>query len=374
MEKEFIRILQCSDIHFDTPFLGLSQEEREMRKEELRETFSTIIELSKEKKVHLLLIPGDLFDNRRVSKITIDFIIEKLKSIPEVMIFIAPGNHDPYDNSSFYNIVKWPKNVYVFKDKIEKIYIDALKTYVYGVGFQNNHLDTSLLSGFNVKTEDDMFHIMVIHGDIVNECENSIYNPIYLSDIKNSNLHYLAIGHKHSYNFDKIGKTYYCYSGNPEGRSFNEVGEKGVVYVNLYKDFCESEFIPVCKRKYLVYKLDISDCNNYEKIKEKVLSLIDEVTRKKDIIRIILCGYISKEFLININLLKKKLQMYFHYIEFVDETKVNILESEFIKGSLRELYYKSLQERLGQAKDEPEKKILEEALILGLKALMDEEV
>lgn len=374
MKNEFIRILQCSDIHFDTPFLGLSLGESELRKEELRETFSNIIELTKEKKVHLLLIPGDLFDNRRVSKITIDFIIEKLKSIPEVMIFIAPGNHDPYDNSSFYNIIKWPKNVYVFKNKMEKVYIDALKTYVYGIGFQTNHIDSSLLNGFKLKTEDDLFHIMVIHGDVVNEGETSIYNPIYLSDIENSNLDYLAIGHKHGYSFNKIGKTHYCYSGNPEGRSFNEVGEKGVVYAKLYKDFCENEFIPVCKRRYLIYKLDISDCNNYEKIKEKLLSLIEEVTRKKDIIRIILCGYISKEFLININLLKKKLQMYFHYIEFVDETKVNILESEFINGSLRGIYYRSLQEKMGQAKDETEKNLLEEALILGLKALMDEEV
>lgn len=374
MRKEFIKILQFSDLHFDTPFLGLSLEESELRKEELRESFSRIVEIAKEKEVDIMLIAGDLFDNKRVSKITIDFIVEKIRIIPEIRIFISPGNHDPYDNNSFYNIIKWPENVYVFKNKIEKVYIDALKTCVYGVGFEKSHIESPLLKGFSLAENEERFNIMVLHGDVISKGDSSIYNPIYLEDIKNSNLDYLAIGHKHSYSFDRIGKTYYCYSGNPEGRSFNESGDKGIVYIKLHKDFCEKEFIITSKRRYLTIGLDISDCNNYEKIKDKVLCEVDEEIRKKDIVKIILTGNISKDFLINIKMLKKKIEQYFHYVDIVDETTINILENEFIEGSLRQIYSKALREKISQADGDEEKAILEDALIFGLKALMDMEV
>ena len=63
-----VKILHCSDIHFDTPFKELSKEIANNCREELLETFKRIIDLTIEENVQVLFIAGDLFDNFTVIK------------------------------------------------------------------------------------------------------------------------------------------------------------------------------------------------------------------------------------------------------------------------------------------------------------------
>lgn len=79
-----VKILHCSDIHFDTPFKELPKEIGTMRRAELRESFSKIINRGIDEKVDLVLLAGDLFDNDTIEKSTLTFIkdqIDKLKNI-----------------------------------------------------------------------------------------------------------------------------------------------------------------------------------------------------------------------------------------------------------------------------------------------------
>ena len=89
-------------------------------KNELLEVFKKIIDLVIEKKVEVLLIAGDVFDNLTVNRSTIFFIIEQLKRISNVYVFISPGNHDPYGEKSFYKLIDFPNNIYIFKGELEK--------------------------------------------------------------------------------------------------------------------------------------------------------------------------------------------------------------------------------------------------------------
>ena len=61
-----------------------------------------------EKEIDILLIAGDIFDNLSVNKTTLYFIKNCFENISKVKVFISPGNHDPFNEKSFYSIVDWP--------------------------------------------------------------------------------------------------------------------------------------------------------------------------------------------------------------------------------------------------------------------------
>ena len=117
MEK--IKIVHASDLHFDTPFKDVGEKQREINKEELKEVFVNIIHFCKDNSVDILLLAGDIFDNFSVNKNTIYFLENAFDKLDNTKVFISPGNHDPYGNNSFYKLVNWPDNVYIFKSGIE---------------------------------------------------------------------------------------------------------------------------------------------------------------------------------------------------------------------------------------------------------------
>ena len=66
-----VKIIHCSDFHFDTPFKEYEKNMAEKRREDLRETFANIIKMAREEGAQLILISGDVFDNSTVTYETI---------------------------------------------------------------------------------------------------------------------------------------------------------------------------------------------------------------------------------------------------------------------------------------------------------------
>lgn len=368
-----VKILHCADLHFDTPFAELSRNKSEGRKEDLRETFGKIIEIVKLEKVELLLVSGDLFDNTSVMQTTLDYIYKKFLEIPYTQIFLCPGNHDPYFQKSFYNTVKWPENVYVFDEKVNKISLPELNTCVYGIGFSNFHERKSLIENFLVHDE-FYINIMVLHGNLVRKGETSVYNPITIEDIGRSKLDYLALGHTHKYTgIKRVGDTFFAYSGCPEGRGFDEVGEKGVLIGEIGKGYCNLRFQETSKRKYFVEKIDISGVQTYEEIIQKINEQIKDIDKNNNLYKIYLIGEIREGFVINIDLIEGKLKEDFYFVKVIDYTQIMLdydaLENDF---SLKGIFIRNMREKIKQSFDEEEKRKLLKALKFGIRALEGE--
>lgn len=376
MEK--IKILHCGDLHFDTPFSDLNRDFSEIRREDLRETFGRIIDMAKKQEVKLLLITGDLFDNGSITKTTLDYIRKKLEDIKDIRVFISPGNHDPYNEKSFYSIVQWPENVHIFKNNLEEVTIEDLKLKVYGIGFSNAYERTSLIKNFKdeFSIDQDFINIMVLHGDIAQNNGYNDYNPITYEDIGESKMDYIALGHRHSFSgVLKEKNTYYAYSGNPEGRGFDETGEKGIIMGYVSKNLVDLNFIPICKRKYAVKEVSITDCDTYEEIIREIMKNIEDDHRKINLYKIMLKGEIHSDFIINKSVINEKLKGEFFYTKIIDDTNLkidyDILAREF---SLKGLYAKKMLEKIRECNDEKEKDKLINALKIGIRCLQDKEV
>ena len=370
-----VKILHCADLHFDTPFQGITAMGGEKRREDLRETFGKIVHRVRQENIPILLMAGDIFDSERVTKNTLLYLLDKLKEIPDTRIFISPGNHDPFTPKSFYSLLNWPDNVHIFKQGVERVMIPEWNACIYGAAFVKSHEQHCLIKNFTVENP-NLINLMVLHGDVIVKGQTSDYNPIQKEDIEKSGLDYLALGHKHSFaGLQKTGSTYWAYGGNPEGRGFDELGPKGVLVGQVGKGFCSLDFVEICKRRYCEERIDITGTITYEEILHKVKSIIKEEDRLKNLYKIVLTGEIDEDFTIYTSVLMDRLEEDFFFLKIEDHTKIalnpTIFETVF---SLKGIYSRKMMERMESAGEEREKEILQRALKLGIRVLEEGKV
>lgn len=369
-----IKILHAADIHFDTPFSGMTPKQALKSKEELKLVFEKIINLASEKQVDVILIAGDIFDNLSVNKSTLHFIKTCFEKIRNIYIFISPGNHDPFNEKSFYSIVEWPSNVYIFKGKMEKVFLEDLNTVVWGAGFNTTHVNKSLVK--EVKRVEGYNNIMVLHGEISISKDGNDYNPITEEEIAKSNMDYIALGHRHKFSeVKKVENTYYSYSGCPQGRGFDELDDKGVVLLELKEKYIESKFIRTSIRNYYEKEINIEECFGYSEVKNRILNGILNYDRKNNFYKIVLKGQVSEEFTINEDVLEELLKDDFYFVKVIDKSEIKLDINELIKGySLKSIFAKKIYEKLQKAETKDEREIITLALKIGLQSISGDEV
>ena len=95
-EKNNMKFIHMADMHFDSPFVNLSQIDTlgDFKRLEQRKAFKKIIEYIKENNIEYFFISGDLYENQYIKQSTIEYINNLFKEIPKTKIFISPGNHE----------------------------------------------------------------------------------------------------------------------------------------------------------------------------------------------------------------------------------------------------------------------------------------
>lgn len=369
-----IKIVHAADMHFDTPFREIGSKQAKINREELKETFKNIINFCNDNCVDIFLIAGDIFDNMTLNKETIFFLENVFISLKNTRVFISPGNHDPYGVESFYGLINWPKNVHVFKGKLEKVYLDDLNVNVWGAAFNERYQRESLLSDFSYSSNE--INIMLLHGEIVQGSEKNEYNPISIEEIKNSNMDYIALGHRHKFSgINKVSNTFYAYSGCIQGRGFDELGDKGIIYGEIYKNKVDLNFIRMSKRNYYIQEVDVSDVLGYLELKDKILNSISHKERMTNFYKVILKGEISEEFNINEEVLQSNLNNDFYYVKIKDKTSKKINIGKLSEGySLKGIFAKKMIEELNNINNEEDEEIIKMAFKYGIEALTDNEV
>ena len=104
-----MKFVHIADMHFDSPFVNLSNKENlgEIRRLDQRKAFKKVIEYIKENNIEFLFIAGDLYEQKYIRKSTIEYINNLFMQIPNTKIYITPGNHDPFIKNSYYNDFSW---------------------------------------------------------------------------------------------------------------------------------------------------------------------------------------------------------------------------------------------------------------------------
>lgn len=359
-----VKIVQSGDFHLDSPLALHHMEFRKKRREELLQAFSGIIDHSVKISADLLLLTGDIFDSKRVTQITLEFLHKEMDRFPG-RIFISPGNHDPYTSESPYAYHKFPDNTHVFRE-YEEIFIPELDCLVCGQGFTDLYEEENQLKGKTPVHEAEI-RILVMHGEVTTG--TNIYNPITRESIERSGFSYIALGHRHDFSgILKAGQTSYAYAGIPEGRGFDELGDKGIIVGSIYKDGTNLSFRKMNRRSYRQLPVDVSDVLTTDEITRRILSQIEQ---KNDIYKITLTGEVPSYVSINVSDIEKELEYKLSDFSLTDRTMVKDRFEAFGDNTLKGLFMRTIEEKREASTSDAA--LLEEAANLGLRILSQED-
>ena len=352
-----IKLIHCADLHLDSPFAGLAPEQAALRRAEQRDLLDRLCDLAQDEGADLVLLSGDLFDSRQIYRETVDALAAALGRVP-VPVFLAPGNHDPYGPLSPYALPIWPDNVHIFTSSVpEGVDLPSLGCTVYGAAFTSEHPARSPLVGFHAP-RDGRVHLMTLHGDV----GGTDYGPLSVSDIADSGLTYLALGHVHQTGgLQRAGDTFWAYSGCPEGRGFDETGDKGALVVTI-DGGVTAEFRPLCRRRYHVITADLTGAADALTAVESVLPR----DARQDVVRLELRGQFAME-PSALDSLRASLAGRFYALDIRDHTLMpRDLWARAGEDSLTGLFLRAMQERCAR---EPDNEVFQQAARFGLIAL-----
>ena len=359
-----LTFLHAADLHLDSPFRSLSPDQAAERRQEQRQLLTRLADTVRESRADLLFLSGDLFDGQRARPETLQVLYHTLEDL-DAEVFLAPGNHDPWTPGSPYGKLTWPDHIHIFSTPSpQRIEIPHLDAVVYGSAFLSLARTDSPLAGFQVSARDrSLAAFGCFHGEVT--FAQSRYGPITTDEIAASGLDYLALGHIHTASgLQKAGRTWYAWPGCPEGRGFDETGDKGVYLGTLDQGQVTLDFVPLARRRYLIPELDLTGRSPDEALR----SLMSQA-HPQDILRIILTGERNEEEPPDVTALTALASGYFYSASVQDHTVLSRdLWSRMDEDTLTGLFLRAMRRRLDEAAAE-QRPTLERAIRFGLAAL-----
>ena len=218
-----LRIVHTSDVHLDNSSQGDHHS---------AETFRRVVDTVLSEEADLFLIAGDLFDHNRVKQHAVDLVYEELARVPCPVVLI-PGNHDCVADDSVYHRIDFSEagsHVHALsREHGNRVMLDELHATVWGKGMVEHEPENKPLAGVPERHEDH-WPIGMAHGYFVEDAQSERSSLITPSEIAESGLDYLALGHVHVYMDVSRGNTRACYPGSP---SRQYAGSGCVVRVTL---------------------------------------------------------------------------------------------------------------------------------------------
>jgi len=374
--------LQISDFHISKRHtLFSSYVEEEIKKEiqeKIYETLKKAVNITKEKKLDAILIPGDLFDSDGIDYEIFEKVYETFKLLDNIPVIITPGNHDFYNNVfskeviGFYGI-QVPKNIYIFSSEKFTPFVTE-NAIIYGcAAYERDFLPFA----YPPEIDSKKINIGIFHGSYMEYIppKKEIWLAFNKDQLIKSGFDYVALGHYHKYFEikDENGITRAAYGGSAVPITKEEIGPRGGLIVVIEKEGEKSnvhtEFIKLAPLEVKKVEEMISEEDSLEKLINKILSFDKENT----LLYLKLSGNISHEVSLKIEKELEKLRQKFLYIK-IDTSA--LLEY----GNLEELilehnpestigkFLKKIKEEMDLANEE-EKKLLKKSLYYGLEAL-----
>lgn len=357
-----MKFVHLADLHLDTKFesLNLIDGLPQKRRLEQRKALRKIIDYIKENNIELLLISGDLYEQKYIRKSSIEYINNLFKEIPETQIFISPGNHDPYLANSFYAMYNWSENVHIFKDKIEKI--DYKNAHIYGFGFTEYYCQESSIEEIKIE-ETNGINILITHGSLDGgRDELREYNPLRQTKLKQLGFDYIALGHIHKPYYNEEENQNIVYPGSTISLGFDELGKHGIISGELEKGEISLKFVPIDIREYVEKEIDISEFNSNEEIIERLQIL---PLKEENLYKIILTG--KRFFEVKVDEIMKLIDIE-NIVKIKDHTIIGIdIDNLAKENNIKGIFVKRMLER--QKAESLDEDFLEKAIEIGLEVL-----
>jgi exonuclease SbcD len=280
--------VHAADVHLDSPFKGITADAPEIAEVLRRATFdsfNTLVDLCLERRVQFLLLAGDIFDWADRSLRAQLFLRDGLARLGEggIHSYLVFGNHDPFAGRTLP--IEWPDSVHIFGWKeVETCTafwdgrpIASVSGLSYGKQREGRNLARKYRRG-----PADLFSIGVLHCNVGSETGHEPYAPCELSDLVETGMDYWALGHVHQRRILGTDPSI-VYSGNTQGRSFREQGERGCFCVSVDKEGAlDLEFCPLDAVRWSSGSVDIGGLGSFDLLDRAVTNLVEALAGTAD--------------------------------------------------------------------------------------------
>ena len=355
-----MKIIHCSDIHLDSKMeRNLMPAQARERNAEICAAFGRLVRFGLDNQVEAVLIAGDLFDTRRVSARTADYVLNQIRNAPSIEFYYLRGNHD--ERESVFSGMELPENFNDFgTDWTSYRQGDVVIT---GLELSNDNW-AGMYDSLNLREAD--CNIVMLHGM---EATQPGQEQIAIPKLRGKYIHYLALGHIHSFKLEKLDMDgQYAYCGCLEGRGFDECGEKGFVLLDVQDRQVRAEFLPFAARRLYEIPVDVSDLTTVTEIQSAMEAAAEGIS-SSSLVKFTLTGSYTPETQKDLAFLEKMLEPLFWFVKIKDETHLKIDKESYEHDiSLKGEFIRMV---LASDRSEEEK---ERIICYGLRALGGEEV
>jgi DNA repair exonuclease SbcCD nuclease subunit len=245
--NRMLRLLHTADVHLGARHADLGDAASAQRERQFA-AFRASVDLAIEEKVDVFLIAGDLFDSNTQPKRSVERVAAELRRLAAARIrtVIIPGTHDCYDRASIYRAHdleamagSGPDDdaVTVLTPTRPLVHLSSCDVVVHGIVVPTKRAPHSPLRDIAVTAGSEpkaTWHVGMVHGSLAIPDRTDGDEVVVTKDeIAASGLDYLALGHWHSSQSGKAGRTSFAYSGAPEPVAVNQDGAGKVLLVEL---------------------------------------------------------------------------------------------------------------------------------------------
>ena len=276
-----MKLIHTADLHLGSKIESkFPQDKAKTRRGEIRNSFARMIDRARELGADAILIAGDAFDTAPATPEDAAFFFGAIKNNPDLTFLLLHGNHDAG--------VPFPAdlpNLVTFSD--EWTTWEQGGVAVSGIEITKANC-ASLYDAFTPVP--GKVNIVTLHGRLGS---SPAPDTVVLSKLADRGIDYLALGDYHARQEGELGaRGVWAYPGCPEGRGFDEPGEKGFLLLSVENGAVRYEFIPHACRTLYEIDCDVSESDGeyaaIELAKQAIAAIPD-----KDPIRLNLVGAVG---------------------------------------------------------------------------------
>jgi DNA repair exonuclease SbcCD nuclease subunit len=293
-----LRFVHASDLHVDSPLLGLARYPGapvDLLRQATRRALSNLVRLCEEEDVQLLLLAGDLFDGEWRDYNTGLFFAAEMARLKRagVRVITIRGNHDAMSQISKH--LTLPDNVIELSHRSPETRILAeLGLAVHGQSYAHR-VQTEDLSQHYPDPVSGYLNIGLLHTSVNGRPGHEDYAPCRLESLIAKGYDYWALGHVHQREV-LHERPWVVFSGNLQGRHMRELGPKGATLVTYDAgqiSSVESRILDVAR--WEICEVTLSSETDTEQALDTVTRCLEEQIERAGqrpmIVRVVLLGH-----------------------------------------------------------------------------------
>ncbi len=305
-----MKLIHCADFHLDAPLhTNLPPESARQRRTELMQTFGRMAEYAQREGVAAVLIAGDLFDSSAPRREVLDYVTDTIGKYPDIQFYFLRGNHD-----AAVRFPTVPDNLHLFSGAWQRYICGEVTVY----GAEGCRCDAD----YDGLTPDaSACNIVLLHGQAASA---SGTDAVPLPLLRGRNIDYLALGHIHSCQRGTLD-TRGCWvcAGCPEGRGYDESGEKGFLLLEVYNRCLTSQFVPFAGRTLHTCEVDLTGADTLIRQSDRITDTVASLPRK-DMVDVLLVGDLPPGQTPDTAFLQQQLAGRFFMLRVTDRTRLAI--------------------------------------------------